>query len=414
MLPIHMNKELYTRIAPYARIPSVLPQVLMNKTAVQICTEPQLPPHLCGMPQNKIRNEYLSFILQSIPGAMNHVCAGASFTYHFPSKHMYIFMHGLASANYDRFSYAIQSGAAKDSAFLIPSIMTQFRLEQLSKVLNLWHDKVYWNERKLGIRFDHHDNPDPAGIDYTTLSKDLNAANTNLAYLDWSCKTIARQLDFMDDIAHRFRSQAVKNGTSEDAAADTEHLLLETQAHLRSWNTGLADRAEYLSKRGQALVQTVYSGIAQRDSAISLRLAATSTELAQTSHEVAISTSRDSSVMRVIAAITIFFLPATFTATFFSTTFFSFNERLEGRVYSDWLWLYFVVTLVLTAVVVVGTWALWKGKEKEISTKLKKPMVEEARVPPQQLPPQSYVIEDLNKRERDYIQHEIGTLPTHY
>ncbi|KAH7071317.1 hypothetical protein BKA63DRAFT_70896 [Paraphoma chrysanthemicola] len=112
--------------------------------------------------------------------------------------------------------------------------------------------------------------------------------------------------------------------------------------------------------------------------------------------------------MRVIAAITIFFLPATFTATFFSTTFFSFNEGLDGRVYSDWLWLYFVVTLVLTAVVVVGTWALWKGKEKEISTKLKKPMVEQA-----QLPPQSHMTEGLNKRERDCIQHDIGTLPTH-
>jgi uncharacterized membrane protein len=70
--------------------------------------------------------------------------------------------------------------------------------------------------------------------------------------------------------------------------------------------------------------------------------------------------------MRVIAAITIFFLPATFTATFFSTTFFSFNGNLEGKVYSEWLWLYFVVTVVLTAVVVVGTWMLWRGKEREI------------------------------------------------
>tara|TARA_R110002003_G_scaffold175_2_gene14137 strand:- start:385 stop:990 length:606 start_codon:yes stop_codon:yes gene_type:complete len=195
---------------------------------------------------------------------MNHVCAGASFTYHFPSKHMYVFMHGLASANYDRFASIIQDGAAKDSAFLIPSIMLQFRLEQLSKALNLWHDKVYWNERKLGIRFDHHDNPDPASIDYTTLSKDLNAANTNLAYVDWSCKTIARQLDFMDGIAHHFRSLAVRNGTKDDEASDTEHLLLETHAHLRSWNTGLVDRAEYLSKRGQALVQTVRANCRQR------------------------------------------------------------------------------------------------------------------------------------------------------
>jgi uncharacterized membrane protein len=71
--------------------------------------------------------------------------------------------------------------------------------------------------------------------------------------------------------------------------------------------------------------------------------------------------------MRVIAGMTIFFLPATFTATFFSTTFFSFNGNMDGKVYSAWLWLYFVVTIVLTAVVVVGTWMLWKTKEREIA-----------------------------------------------
>jgi hypothetical protein len=76
--------------------------------------------------------------------------------------------------------------------------------------------------------------------------------------------------------------------------------------------------------------------------------------------------------MRVIAAITIFFLPATFTATFFSTTFFSFNSNLEGRVYSEWLWLYFLVSVVLTMLVVVGTWLLWKGKERELSRHAKK------------------------------------------
>jgi uncharacterized protein YneF (UPF0154 family) len=40
---------------------------------------------------------------------------------------------------------------------------------------------------------------------------------------------------------------------------------------------------------------------------------------------------------------------------------------MDGKVYSAWLWLYFVVTIVLTAVVVVGTWMLWKTKEREIA-----------------------------------------------
>jgi heme exporter protein D len=39
---------------------------------------------------------------------------------------------------------------------------------------------------------------------------------------------------------------------------------------------------------------------------------------------------------------------------------------MDGKVYSAWLWLYFAVTVVLTAVVVVGTWMLWKSKERDI------------------------------------------------
>jgi hypothetical protein len=186
---------------------------------------------------------------------------GASFTYHFPSRHMYIFMHGLASINYDRFSYAIEEGAASTTAFLIPSIIVRYNLEQRVKALNLWQDKIYWHERKLGIRFDHHDNPDLASIDFTTLSKDLNAANTNLAYIIWSCKSTTRMLEFLNQVAKKYRTQATENEVPDDEAAEVELLLLESHAHMCSWNTGLEDRAEYLSKRGQALVQTVSTEI---------------------------------------------------------------------------------------------------------------------------------------------------------
>jgi len=58
----------------------------------------------------------------------------------------------------------------------------------------------------------------------------------------------------------------------------------------------------------------VYSGIAQRDLANSISIGITSMKLAETSQQVAIATSRDSAVMRVITAVTVVFLPGTFTA----------------------------------------------------------------------------------------------------
>jgi len=172
---------------------------------------------------------------------------------------MYIFMHGLATHNYDRFANAIQQGAASTSAFLIPSIIVQFNLERAVQALNSWHDKIYWHERKLGIRFDHHDNPPLSSIDFGKLSRDINAANTNLARIVLSCKSITRMLDFLDQVAKRYRIQAQANKIAEDESVEVEQLLLDSHAHMRSWNAGLEDRAEYLSKRGQALVQTVSS-----------------------------------------------------------------------------------------------------------------------------------------------------------
>ncbi|KAH7396402.1 hypothetical protein BKA66DRAFT_455045 [Pyrenochaeta sp. MPI-SDFR-AT-0127] len=372
MIPIPLSPEMFARISPFARIPETYRRIVEYKTATNVFATPQIPRGFSNSSPEQVRKEYLSFIIQSVPGAANNVCVGTSFTYHFPTRHMYLFMHGLANVSFDDLSYSIQWGAASATAFLIPSIVIQRNLEQRLKALNLWQDKIYWHERRLGIRFDHHDNPDLATIDFTNLSKDLNAANTNLAYILWSCKSTTRQLEFLNMVVKRYRAQAIANGTTPEEVSNVEIILLDAHAHLRSWNNGLEDRAEYLSKRGQALVQTVYSGIAQRDSATSLHLAAISTELAKTSQSVAVATSRDSAVMRIIAAITIFFLPATFTATFFSTSFFQFNADLNGRVYSWWLWLYFSVTVILTLLVLLGTWFLWKKKEMEVEQQFNK------------------------------------------
>jgi len=88
---------------------------------------------------------------------------------------------------------------------------------------------------------------------------------------------------------------------------------------------------------------------------------------------------RDSSDMRAIAWVTLAFLPATFVAvrspcpvrhdfsdlpeTFFCTSFFNFEQ--QGRHVSDWVWLYCVVSIVLTVGVHAG-WALWIRKERRV------------------------------------------------
>ena len=83
---------------------------------------------------------------------------------------MYVFMHGADSDNYTALSHAIERRAATHTSFLVPSLVIRWNLEQRTESLNHWHDRLYWHERKLGIRFDDLFKPDPAKLDYTTLS----------------------------------------------------------------------------------------------------------------------------------------------------------------------------------------------------------------------------------------------------
>jgi hypothetical protein len=59
--------------------------------------------------------------------------------------------------------------------------------------------------------------------------------------------------------------------------------------------------------------------------------------------------------MRLITAITLIFLPGTFVATFFSTSFWDFSPDNNGTKISAWVWLYFLITISLT-MLVLGVW----------------------------------------------------------
>ena len=53
--------------------------------------------------------------------------------------------------------------------------------------------------------------------------------------------------------------------------------------------------------------------------------------------------------MRVTAAVTLAFLPETLVETRFSSSFWDFSPDNRGTVVSKWVWLYWVITGLLTA-----------------------------------------------------------------
>ncbi|KAJ5934261.1 Mg2+ transporter protein CorA-like/Zinc transport protein ZntB [Penicillium verhagenii] len=84
-------------------------------------------------------------------------------------------------------------------------------------------------------------------------------------------------------------------------------------------------------------------------------------EIARDSRSVALSTARDSASMRVLAVVTVLFLPATFTATFFSMTFFNFLD--DSPKASRWIWIYVAATGVLT-LIIQGIWAFMSHRSQ--------------------------------------------------
>ena len=126
----------------------------------------------------------------------------------------------------------------------------------------------------------------------------------------------------------------------------------------------------------------------QRDSAINLEIAKLGRADNVATREIAIAAAKDSATMRIIAYVTLAFLPSTFVAvselrcsnmrrltahkTFFSTTFFDFKPaESDNRVVSWWLWLYFVVSMPLTVAVMVMWRVVSKQKEQLLLSKLR-------------------------------------------
>ncbi|KAH9886099.1 hypothetical protein F4778DRAFT_759022 [Xylariomycetidae sp. FL2044] len=123
------------------------------------------------------------------------------------------------------------------------------------------------------------------------------------------------------------------------AAGDEEKGVMARQLNFVSQMLEFAlIRIAHLKERAEVQTTAINNLLAQRNNEINRRLAESSTSIA---HD----TKRDSSAMKSIAILTMVFLPATFTATYFSTPGVTSTDPSQGT--------YWIVTIPLTLVVVV-------------------------------------------------------------
>ncbi|EGO56857.1 hypothetical protein NEUTE1DRAFT_123288 [Neurospora tetrasperma FGSC 2508] len=102
-------------------------------------------------------------------------------------------------------------------------------------------------------------------------------------------------------------------------------------------------------------MQTVWSFFSLQDNQTNLKLSRLNTKLAHANTGLSEEMKKDSSQMRSIALLTMVFLPMSTVATIFSTNFFSWDAEEGQSVVSKYFWVFIVVAIALTCIV-VGAW----------------------------------------------------------
>lgn len=171
---------------------------------------------------------------------------------------MYIFLHTYeAGRSFSKGISISNFGASEWSPFLLPSAMTKVNLDARVKSLDGMLGEIYNLECQLSVRTEHAADVDLRKLDFTALSREINALNGRLAWTMHSLKQTKRLLAFMDTVAECYRTKALANDFDENETSVGERSLLSSHAYLRSWNQGLLDRTEYLVSRLSLLSQSV-------------------------------------------------------------------------------------------------------------------------------------------------------------
>ncbi|KAK7739750.1 hypothetical protein SLS53_005720 [Cytospora paraplurivora] len=113
-----------------------------------------------------------------------------------------------------------------------------------------------------------------------------------------------------------------------------------------------------LEMRCKALVDIIYSKMAQEDNNLNARMA--------------VASSRDSSSMKALAVITAIFLPGDFIASLFGMSIFDWQPENGDSVVSSRFWIYWCLTIPLTIVILVLWRAWWVGQDRYFREHLSK------------------------------------------
>ncbi|KAF5126292.1 hypothetical protein E5D57_000189 [Metarhizium anisopliae] len=214
----------------------------------------------------------------------------------------------------------------------------ELQAHSLSMTIKNCRRHIHTIETTTGMRqfnYPHEKKGDSASdwksLDLISISRELSSFLARFAFIKMQAET-----------GRHLVQQMIRSTNLLIVDNDQRELVYKLQ-HIDNWFLGVAANCGYLSERATAQSQTVYCLIASQDSSTNIEIAQSSREIAEQSHKengamrslaelgrqdnelmiqiardsraVALAAAQDSAAMQVIAAVTMLFLPATFTAT---------------------------------------------------------------------------------------------------
>jgi hypothetical protein len=186
------------------------------------------------------------------------------------------------------------------------------------------------------------------GFNFGGLTMSMQNSNTGLVSLEhvvnWQILVNEFMLEIWDLYVQLLRERLPSVTISSQQRWET-HYELQNQSKANALRQRRVIGAQ---KRMQSQISILLSLISQRDNRVNILLA-------QESREIAAAAKYDSKVMRIIAILTLFFLPATLIATIFSSGIFNLGDLGEdGKRISPLWWVYALTSLLSTGIVMVG------------------------------------------------------------
>ncbi|KAI2619932.1 hypothetical protein GGR54DRAFT_601856 [Hypoxylon sp. NC1633] len=248
-----------------------------------------------------------------------------------------------------------------DNPFLIPTLICQRLVEAIYACIDDNFERLHHIEHGSGqtgiMLFGDNGMPVPRG--------NCEDPNLSIAILGVAQRALAVEAYVRSNIltVRSVKSELLAFPWQQFASLDYERVLAQNelitkQLDFISRTMELAlIRVEHLIQRANVQTTAITNLLAQRNNESNRKLAESSTSIAR-------DTRRDSSAMKSIAILTMVFLPATFTATYFGTPAIAALEPSQN--------LYWIVTLPLTVAVLLvwlltlrfclskgGTWFNW-------------------------------------------------------